>query len=539
VASSGNAGPLNVNVTDGSDIVCTITNTRKPGRLEVVKDVVPDSDPGKFNLIIKNSLGGTIDFAGSVGDNGTTGENALTAGTYQVSETDGFNTSLSDYTSSISCRGNNGTGSVVASSGNTGPLNVNVTDGSDIVCTITNTKKTAARLWGVDEDDDELFSIVDYTKIASGPAAAGLVSYGRLMYVKDGSGTLAPIGDNIQSFAIDSNGDAYMALDDPLDRSGSLSDLAAPVLVKFNVSNATTSGPNVVTVIGSIPIAGFAAGGRADNISGLAFQPGTGALYALYRINNAGRDPDRLLIISKTNASVISDLGQIQNTSLSRICDECEEIEFDHFGNLYASDDQDDDLYKVNPSNAQIIANSDKNERGGTGLHSVKIEALAWDRLAGKFVSFDDDNNEFISLTLGNGSNPLLGSLSGLTDVEGLDFYPSATASGTIESMVGERASAVPVAVTDLILSQQAHASASARGGDLTRTVANTDGLKHDKLPPFTVGSLGRSPFVGAGRSLTAALEVDLRRPARLKSAALDTLLEEDLIQSEFNPWLA
>ena len=45
-------GPLNVSVTTGSDVVCTITNTRKTGKLEVVKDLSPTNDPGLFNLQI-------------------------------------------------------------------------------------------------------------------------------------------------------------------------------------------------------------------------------------------------------------------------------------------------------------------------------------------------------------------------------------------------------------------------------------------------------------------------------------------------------
>ena len=36
----------------GDDIVCTITNTRKTGKLEVVKNLNPNTDPGKFNLQI-------------------------------------------------------------------------------------------------------------------------------------------------------------------------------------------------------------------------------------------------------------------------------------------------------------------------------------------------------------------------------------------------------------------------------------------------------------------------------------------------------
>ncbi len=54
VASVGadNAGPLDVPVTTGSDIVCVITNTRETGKLEVQKDLDPSTDDGRFNLLI-------------------------------------------------------------------------------------------------------------------------------------------------------------------------------------------------------------------------------------------------------------------------------------------------------------------------------------------------------------------------------------------------------------------------------------------------------------------------------------------------------
>ncbi len=54
MASGSGSGPLTVTVTDGSDIVCTITNTRKTGKLEVVKKLSPTTDPGRFDLRIDN-----------------------------------------------------------------------------------------------------------------------------------------------------------------------------------------------------------------------------------------------------------------------------------------------------------------------------------------------------------------------------------------------------------------------------------------------------------------------------------------------------
>ena len=89
-----------MSVTTGSDIVCTITNTRETGKLEVVKDLNPSNDPGKFNLQID---GNTDPDAANVGDAGSTGEQTLNTGTHNVGETAGTSTDLADYTKSISC----------------------------------------------------------------------------------------------------------------------------------------------------------------------------------------------------------------------------------------------------------------------------------------------------------------------------------------------------------------------------------------------------------------------------------------------------
>ncbi len=139
--SGDSAGPLDVTVTYGSDIVCTITNTRETGKLEVVKDLNPSGDPGKFNLQIN---GNTPPSGVAVGDGGTTGEQPLNTGTHNVGETAVIGTDLANYQKSIVCKGDDGTGSIVAqtASDSAGPLDVTVTDGSDIVCTITNTRET-------------------------------------------------------------------------------------------------------------------------------------------------------------------------------------------------------------------------------------------------------------------------------------------------------------------------------------------------------------------------------------------------------------
>ena len=130
-----------IKVGSGETVTCTFTNTRKTGKLEVVKDLQPAGDGGLFNLQID-----AVTQAPNVGDGGTTGEKTLTTGTHSVGETAGTSTSLSDYVSSIECRGANGTGSVVATASGSGPLDVNVTESSDIVCVITNKRKATVTI---------------------------------------------------------------------------------------------------------------------------------------------------------------------------------------------------------------------------------------------------------------------------------------------------------------------------------------------------------------------------------------------------------
>lgn len=127
--------------SDPSD--CILLRDRT-GKLEVIKDLVPDNDTGLFNLQIDGQTE-----AANVGDGGSTGEKIVSAGTsnsvnHTVGETAGTNTSLGDYTSSIVCKDLNGTGSIVAQSNSSGHLTVPVLDEQDIVCTITNTKMTGS-----------------------------------------------------------------------------------------------------------------------------------------------------------------------------------------------------------------------------------------------------------------------------------------------------------------------------------------------------------------------------------------------------------
>ncbi|MDP6544321.1 MAG: PEP-CTERM sorting domain-containing protein [Phycisphaerae bacterium] len=258
------------------------------------------------------------------------------------------------------------------------------------------------RLWGVDENDGELFSLDSYSTLS------GFTSYGRLKYLYDGK--LRDVGPHIEAVGLDSDGVAYMASNHDLRRTG----IDEPVLMKFDTNTASTTGPNVVTVIGQM---GVRFDSSSDNITGLSFSPGAGVLYALLR-DNHDSTTDRLFTINPNTGVVITDIGTI--SGLGEEVESGEDMAFDDWGNLYVTDNDDDHLYRVDPATAAILEVVDNNMG-----RSVKFEALAWDHEAGRMVAFNDYNDKFALVTLEDGNNTFLGRISGLGDVEGMDFVAS------------------------------------------------------------------------------------------------------------------
>jgi hypothetical protein len=144
IACTLNGGPgpsaaettkLDVTAADGDRLACTLTNRRK-ATLTLTKHLTPVSDPGRFNL----KVGGTVVKAGA-GEGGS-GSMQLAPGSYSVSEVAAAGTNLSDYASSIACTLNGGAGL----SGNGPVLNVTVSAGDELGCTLTNKRKAAVTL---------------------------------------------------------------------------------------------------------------------------------------------------------------------------------------------------------------------------------------------------------------------------------------------------------------------------------------------------------------------------------------------------------
>jgi len=155
-----------VEVTFASEITCTITNTRKTGTLTVVKRVVPAADPGLFDLEVDGK---------AVKDDASDGGSAdvvLTSGTHTVGESAGSVGDLADYTSAIACDDDKPAAGI-------GPVEVIVTSGAHIRCTITNTRKATVTIHKVTAPADPTktgFAFASGLPPAQGIAADGSFS---------------------------------------------------------------------------------------------------------------------------------------------------------------------------------------------------------------------------------------------------------------------------------------------------------------------------------------------------------------------------
>jgi len=133
--SSGTGSTATFNAQSGETITCTFTNTRKTGQLTVRKVLAPASDPGTFDLKIGDDL--VVDDGGNLAQ----GTRTLPTGSaYTVAELGGTGTTLAKYDSAIECKDGD---TVVASGTGTSLSGVPVIQGTNVVCTFTNTRRPA------------------------------------------------------------------------------------------------------------------------------------------------------------------------------------------------------------------------------------------------------------------------------------------------------------------------------------------------------------------------------------------------------------
>ncbi|KKS29224.1 MAG: hypothetical protein UU90_C0011G0003 [candidate division WWE3 bacterium GW2011_GWD2_42_11] len=176
--------------SDPSD--CIIATQAQTGSLEIVKDLIPSSDAGKFDLLIDGVAGIT-----EVGDGGTTGEKTLLTGNHTFGEVGNGTTSLTNYDISAVCKDNNGTGSIVSTTGSN-PWTLSISKDQDIVCTITNAIKSATLtvIKHVVNDNNGSLSSSDFTINVTGTDVSlstfsGAESPGTTVTMKPGSYSVA------------------------------------------------------------------------------------------------------------------------------------------------------------------------------------------------------------------------------------------------------------------------------------------------------------------------------------------------------------
>jgi hypothetical protein len=263
-------------------------------------------------------------------------------------------------------------------------------------------------LWGVDEENARLFSVHNYRS-----ALSSYTDYGLLKY-DDGGVARSIGGPQMEAFALRGDGTAFMVFND------GLGPFSKPVLLRFNVGGASTAAPNVASIVGRIDVP---IDHHGDSIDGLTFQPGTGAMYALFQDQN-GNAADRLVTVDPITAAA-REVGVISGLGLS--VREGKDLVFDGAGNLYVIDGLTDALYRVDPASGAIVEVVDDDLAGGLGDFSgVKFEGLAWDPFNDRLIASEHNHTLFAEITRGHGNNLLLAdySLLGLQDVEGIAFMP-------------------------------------------------------------------------------------------------------------------
>lgn len=129
-----------VAVAAGQHVICTYTNTRNQGTIELKKHWV--GTPGSTSLTIGSTIGGNeVDTQAVSGSDGTTGQNTVNTGTYYGNETGG----LTNYDqSALSCyndANNNGVNDSEAAVTVGASNAVTVTTGQHVICTLTNTRQ--------------------------------------------------------------------------------------------------------------------------------------------------------------------------------------------------------------------------------------------------------------------------------------------------------------------------------------------------------------------------------------------------------------
>ena len=135
-------GSGDLSVAADQDVVCTITNTLKTGKIELLKDFVGTAE--SVTLKIGTAQGGSQVDSQVLTADGTTGENTVPIGNHFVSEA---LTTPANYTSSLACVNDLNDDDAVDANDtvhtvNSGTGEVAVGENEDVLCRFINTRKT-------------------------------------------------------------------------------------------------------------------------------------------------------------------------------------------------------------------------------------------------------------------------------------------------------------------------------------------------------------------------------------------------------------
>lgn len=278
------------------------------------------------------------------------------------------------------------------------------------------------RMWGVDQDDGELFSVDDYTA-----QDVGFRSYGRLRWNRNGSTPY--LGSGVTAFAVDDGGVSYMI------HKGDLGSTDGPVLLRFDLNGRSLTQPNVADVVGTA--------GWGKDVTGLSFEPTTGKLYAVAMPVGDKKAGGHLFVIDKVSGDLISDVGELKSADDGR--DKGDKITkpagltFDDDGNVYVVDEE-GEMYRVNKDTAEVVECIDDDLPNGS-----KYESVVWDSANGRLLaSYTGHGAKALwEITPGDGGDVEwmnLGSF-GINDAEGLDFTPGLmNGSGTVRPAMSSSA---------------------------------------------------------------------------------------------------
>jgi len=271
------------------------------------------------------------------------------------------------------------------------------------------------RMWGVDEDNGELFSIDDYTA-----QDVGFTSCGRLRWT-DRHGHAHYLGRGVKAFAVDDGGVSYMIHKD------SLGSTEGPVLLRFDLNGRSLTQPNVAEVVGTV--------GWGKDVTGLSFEPKTGKLYAVAMPVSGKKGGGHLLVIDKAGGELLSDVGELKSADDGKgkgkghkddhkgdKITKPQGLTFDDDGNVYVVDEG-GKMYRVNKDTAEVIECIDaKLPNGG------KYGSVVWDSANGRLLaSYTGHGDKTLwEITPTDGGDVAwvnLGSF-GINDAEGLAFTP-------------------------------------------------------------------------------------------------------------------